>query len=103
MRRQRAPADAPNEEPTSTGRNNTRSLNGYDAYFGRYTVDETSHTVTQVLHGALALENVGIVVTRQMEVDGEILTLRLPTTAASGERVVRTLQWRRCPTASEAP
>ena len=77
------------------GRNNSRAIDGYDAYFGRYTVDESTHTVTQILDGALAAENVGIVVTRRMEISGDELTLRLPTTAADGSEVVRTLKWRR--------
>lgn len=95
MRRHRSPQGATDGEKSTTGHNNTRSLNGYDAYFGTYTVDEQARTVTQVLEGALAAENVGIVVTRQMEVDGDTLRLRLPTTATNGERIIRTLEWRR--------
>jgi hypothetical protein len=96
MRRDRS-AEGHTERPmTKNGLNNTRSLNGYDAYFGTYTVDEEARTVTQVLEGALAAENVGIIVTRQMEVDGDTLRLRLPTTATNGERIIRTLEWRRC-------
>lgn len=97
MRRDRSPGgSSPTEAPGLSGRNNTRSVGGYDAYFGTYTVDEETHTVTQTLEGALAADNVGMVVTRKMEVDGDVLTLRLPTTSADGEPIVRTLQWRRC-------
>jgi hypothetical protein len=39
--------------------NNSRAMDGYDAYFGTYTVDETQGTVTQCLVGALSRENVG--------------------------------------------
>lgn len=95
MRRNRSTGDDAPEQAAS-GLNNTRSINGYDAYFGRYSVDEDTHMVTQTLEGALAADNVGVVVTRRMEVDGDTLTLRLPTTAADGEPIVRTLQWRRC-------
>jgi len=70
-------------------------VGGYDAYFGRYSVDETTGEVTQTLDGALAVENVGIVVTRRMVVSGDELTLRLPTTAVDGTPVVRTLRWKR--------
>ena len=79
----------------TSGHNNSRAMNGYDAYFGSYTVEEDTHLVTQILEGALASENVGMVVTRPMSIDGDVLTLRLPTTAIDGESVVRTLKWRR--------
>jgi len=77
------------------GHNNSRAMNGYDAYFGSYTVEEDTHLVTQILEGALAPENVGMVVTRPMSIEGDQLTLRLPTTSVDGESVVRTLKWHR--------
>jgi hypothetical protein len=96
MRRDRTQSDPAGADTGRSGRNNTRAVGGYDSYFGRYTVDEATHTVTQTLEGALAPDNVGLVVTRQMEVEGDLLTLRLPTTTTNGEPIVRTLQWRRC-------
>jgi len=96
MRRERSQDDAAPAAPSGAGLNNTRAVNGYDAYFGRYTVDEESHLVTQTLEAALAPDNVGVVVTRQMEVTGDTRTLRLPTTATDGEPIVRTLRWTRC-------
>ncbi len=96
MRRDRSAVDPPAGTPSEAGVNNTRAVDGYDAYFGRYTVDEQSHLVTQTLEGSLAPDNVGLVVTRRMEVDGDTLTLHLPTTATDGEAIVRTLQWTRC-------
>jgi len=95
MKRDRAEGDGVAASPTMSGRNNSLAVNGYDAYFGRYTVDEASHMVTQTLEGALSAENVGVVVTRLMEVAGDELTLRLPTTSVDRESVVRTLKWRR--------
>ena len=77
------------------GVNNSSAVNGYDAYFGSYTVDEASGSVTQVLHGALSRGDVGKVVTREMHVDGDTLTIELATTSADGEPVTRTLIWRR--------
>lgn len=77
------------------GANNPRSVGGYDAYFGDYTVDDASGLVTQTLRGAIAPESVGMVVTRGMVVDGDRLTIRLDTTSAEGVPVVRTLVWRR--------
>jgi len=75
--------------------NNSRAQGGYDAYFGRYTVDDARGTVTQTLDGALSAENVGLVLTRQMQVEGDRLVIRLDTTAADGAAVQRTLTWKR--------
>ncbi len=77
------------------GVNNSAAVNGYDAYFGKYTVDEASRSVTQVLDGALSPGDVGKMVTREMGVDGDTLTIELATTSADGEPVTRTLTWRR--------
>lgn len=95
MRRDRIAGATIASASLPAGRNNSRAIDGYDAYFGRYTVEENTQTVTQTLDGALAVENVGLVVTRRMEIVGDELTLRLPTTAADGSEVVRTLKWRR--------
>ncbi len=82
-------------EAAAAGQNNSRAQGGYDAYFGTYTIDEADATVTQTLVGALSKESVGVVVTRQMEVEGDTLTIRLATTAPDGEPLVRTLTWQR--------
>jgi lipocalin-like protein len=50
------------------GQNNRRAHDGYNAYFGTYTVDDQQGTVTQRLLGALSEENVGAVLTRGMSV-----------------------------------
>ncbi len=68
---------------------------GYDAYFGRYTVDDAQGTVTQHLLGALSQENVGSVLTRAMKVQGNALIIQLQTTSGDGVAVTRTLTWRR--------
>lgn len=77
------------------GVNNSAAVNGYDAYFGRYTVDEASRSVTQVLDGSLSPGDMGKVVTREMRVDGDTLTIELETSGSDGEPVTRTLIWRR--------
>lgn len=79
----------------ASGPNNSRARGGYDAYFGTYTVDDAHGRVTQRLVGALSSENVGHVLTREMQVMDDVLTLHLETATASGEPVVRTLRWRR--------
>lgn len=75
--------------------NNTLSQGGYDAYFGTYVVDDATGRVTQRLLGSLSPGNVGMVLTRAMEVAGDRLTIALETTAADGTPVVRTLTWER--------
>jgi hypothetical protein len=92
MKRDRATAvpDAP-----GGAANNSRAIGGYDAYFGTYSVDDARGTVTQCLHGALASENVGAVLTREMTVMDDILTIDVHTSAPDGTRIVRTLTWLR--------
>ena len=82
------------DAPTGT-ENNTRARGGYDAYFGTYTVDDTAQMVTQCLLASLSPENVGLVLTRKMQVRGDELVIRLQTSAADGTPVTRTLTWRR--------
>jgi hypothetical protein len=94
-------------EPTvavssNTTPNNTRAQGGYDAYFGTYTVDDAQGTVTQTLVGALSPGNVGLVLTRAMSVDGDVLSIALETAAADGEPVTRTLVWHRARAGSTA-
>jgi hypothetical protein len=79
------------------GTNNSRAQGGYDAYFGTYTVDDDKGTVTQRLLGALSAENVGVVLTREMVVDGDTLSIVVNTTR-DGEAIARTLTWRRAGT-----
>lgn len=65
MKRDRsAPAAAARPDAS----NNTQAQGGYDAYFGTYEVDDEKGTVTQRLLGALSPRNVGMVLTRAMEV-----------------------------------
>lgn len=75
--------------------NNTQAQGGYDAYFGTYAVDDRTATVTQRLMGSLSPANVGMMLTRAMEVREDILSITLETTAADGTPVIRTLKWRR--------
>lgn len=92
MRRDRS-GDVP--EGPSTGKNNSRAQGGYDAYFGTYTIDDETGSVTQHLQGALSRENVGLTLTRAMVVDGDTLVIKLETAAADDTAVTRTLTWRR--------
>jgi hypothetical protein len=73
---------------------NSQSVNGYDAYFGRYTIDETSHTVTHHLEGGLAAADVGKNLVREFQVSGDKLTVIVRTNSPK-EKQIRTLIWER--------
>jgi hypothetical protein len=82
------------EGPVSAA-NNTQARDGYDAYFGTYTVDDTAGVVTQRLDGSLSRANVGMVLSRAMSVRGTSLVIQLDTAAWDGTPVTRTLTWER--------
>jgi hypothetical protein len=71
--------------------NNSQSVNGYDAYFGTYTIDEAHHTVTHHLEGALAATDVGKSLVRYFQVSADKLAI---TSSPQGEQV-RTVNWER--------
>lgn len=79
----------------TAGTNNTRAVDGYDAYFGTHVIDEERGVVTTTLLGAIAREHVGAVLTRAMRVDGDTLTITLDTTSMDGQPATRTLTWPR--------
>jgi Lipocalin-like domain len=71
-------------------KNNTARLDGYDAYFGTYTVDETEGTLTTYLEGSISPANVGDTYVRDVLVVDNELIVQLETTAADGTPVTRT-------------
>ena len=75
--------------------NNTQAQDGYDAYFGTYTVDDATGVVTQCLEGALSRAHVGATLSREMTVDEGTLVITLATNAWDGTPVTRTLTWER--------
>ena len=98
MRRSRPSRSGTAAGPAQSGTSNSGSVDGYDAYFGTYTLDVESHSVTHHLVGALLPGDVGKSLTRQFQVSATELRLWFPTDGASGQRVVRTLVWRRADT-----
>jgi hypothetical protein len=74
--------------------NSPQLLNGYEAYFGTYIIDETNHTVTHHLEGALASADVGRNLIRQFQVSDDKLTIVVRTSSPKG-RQIRTLTWER--------
>jgi hypothetical protein len=73
---------------------NPRAVLGYDAYFGRYTVDERAGTITHRVEGSLFPEDLGKDFVRQFTLEGDTLTLSF-TSTADGSDVTRTLVFRR--------
>src|SRR5436190_23742502 len=71
-------------------KNNTAAVNGYDAYFGTYSVDEVAGTLATHLEGSISPANVGNVYIRNVRVVNDELIVQLPTTAADGTAVTRT-------------
>jgi lipocalin-like protein len=71
-------------------KNNTIAVNGYDAYFGTYTVDEIAGTLTTHLEGSISPANVGKIYIRNVRVLDNELVIQLPTTAVDGTAVTRT-------------
>lgn len=76
--------------------NNTQALDGYDAYFGTYLVNESEGTVVHELTGSVVAANVGMKVVRHLRISSEgQLIIQLETTRPDGEPVIRTLIWDR--------
>jgi hypothetical protein len=71
-------------------KNNTARVNGYDAYFGTYAVDETRGTLTTRLEGSISPSNIGDTYVRDVRVVGDELIVRLQTTALDGTPITRT-------------
>ena len=71
-------------------KNNTFGVNGYDAYFGTYSVDETAGTLTTHLEGSISSANVGDTYVRDVRVVGDELIVQLHTTAIDGTAITRT-------------
>ena len=71
-------------------KNNTVAVNGYDAYFGTYTVDEIGGTLTTYLEGSISPENIGATYVRNVRVVHNELIIQLDTTALDGTAVMRT-------------
>lgn len=68
---------------------------GYDAYFGTYTIDETTSTVTHHLEFAIFPGDIGKDIKRSFTLDGNTLTIKFNTTTKEAIYVTRTLVWKR--------
>jgi len=77
--------------PAVPGANNSAASDGYDAYFGAYTVDARTGLVTVHLEGSIVPANVGLALTRELRVAGDRLYIRLDTNTSDGVPITRTL------------
>ncbi|MBS1528813.1 MAG: lipocalin-like domain-containing protein [Bacteroidetes bacterium] len=94
MKRDRS-KDAAGQVTSYSGSNNTVAVDGYDAYFGTYEVDEQSGKVAHTLVGSITPANIGITASRDMRADADRLVIQLETTRPDGEPITRTLTWKR--------
>lgn len=78
-----------------SGKNNSSAVNGYDAYFGTYGLDEKEGTLTVHLEGSISPANIGSTFVRDIRVQDHELIIQLPTTAVDGSAITRTLVFSR--------
>jgi len=71
-------------------KNNTVAVNGYDAYFGTYSIDEVAGTLTTHLEGSISPGNVGSTYVRDARVVDNELIIQLETAAVDGTAITRT-------------
>jgi Lipocalin-like domain len=100
MRRDRESDAAPRQTQAPpaavvSNANNSAASNGYDAYFGTYTLDAPAGLVTVRLVGALTPANIGLTLTRELRVAASHLYIRLATNTAEGVPITRTLVFER--------
>ena len=70
--------------------NNTVAVNGYDAYFGTYSIDEHAGTLTTHFEGSISPANVGNTFVRDVRVVGNELIVQLHTATIDGTPITRT-------------
>jgi hypothetical protein len=76
-------------QPSET-RNNTVAVDGYDGYFGTYTINEIAGTVTTHLEGSISPRNVGNIYIGDVRLMNDDLIIQLPTTTVDGTAITRT-------------
>jgi Lipocalin-like domain len=81
--------------PGATDPNNSTYLCAYDAYFGRYEIDEATGTVVHILDGALVPTDVGRRLTRRFRVAQDTLTIQFEVRGPDGRQLTRTMTWHR--------
>lgn len=80
---------------TTAGANNSNAFNGYDAYFGTYSLVESTGALIVRLEGAIFPDDIGGEFERHIDVHDDELKITLATTAVDGIPVTRTLTFDR--------
>ena len=75
--------------------NNSSAVDGYDAYFGRYDINETGRAIVVHLEGSIAAANVGQEFTGVTRASDDMLIIRLDTATDDDVSVTRTLTFDR--------
>ncbi len=88
MKRDRSPQE--HQTQRAQAKNNTAGVNGYDGYFGTYSVDQTAGTIATHLEGSISPNNIGSTFVRDARVVGNELIIQLETTAVDGTAITRT-------------
>ena len=71
-------------------KNNTVAVNGYQAYFGTYGIDEIAGTLTTHLEGSIFPADVDSTFVRDVRVVDNELIIQLETIATDGTAITRT-------------
>jgi hypothetical protein len=71
-------------------KNNTVAVNGYQAYFGTYSIDEIDGTLTTHLEGSISPADVDSTYVRDVRVVDNELIIQLETIAVDGTAITRT-------------
>ncbi len=87
------PAFAKSDRLSGTLEEIKTAFQGYQAYYGTYTVDEEQRAVTHHLEGALLPNWVGVDQVRFFELVANRLTLRTPPLLMRGKEAVGYLVW----------
>ena len=71
-------------------KNNTVAVNGYQAYFGTYGIDEIAGTLTTHLEGSISPADIDSTYVRDVRVVDNELIIQLETIAVDGTAITRT-------------
>jgi hypothetical protein len=88
MKRDRSQQET--EIKRAQSKNNTAGVNGYDAYFGTYSINQIEGTLTTQLEGSISPNNIGNSYVRDVRVVRNELIIQLQTTAVDGTAITRT-------------
>jgi hypothetical protein len=75
--------------------NNSTAVDGYDAYFGSYAVNDDKGAIAVVLEGSIAPENTGQKFMRTVRASEHELLIRLDASTDDGTSITRTLTFER--------